>query len=279
MNTLRRIFREPLVHFMLIGAALFFLFAAITPARQNNETIIIVSSTLQDNIAARFKSTRQRLPTAPEMENLIQNHLREEVLYRQAVALGFNNNDTVVRGRMRQKMEFVADSAARLIEPEQAELQAILDADPEKYSTPGQITFRQVYLGDQTDTGFVTSVKEQLDEIGLSEGVVEIGVRTLLPHEMDAASTRNIGSVFGPNFAAAVEELETGIWSGPLVSAYGGHFVYLIEKTASAPLKVEDIHDTLVNEWRFTKSQELKDKQFEDLLAKYEVIIEIGDAQ
>ncbi|MGR3661739.1 MAG: hypothetical protein ACU0CA_11225 [Paracoccaceae bacterium] len=256
---------------------MFFLYAAVTPARQNNENTIVVSSALQDNIAARFKSTRQRLPTDSEMENLIQNHLREEVLYRQAVALGFNNNDIVVRGRMRQKMEFVADSAARLIEPELEELQAILDADPEKYSTPGQITFRQVYLGDQTDSGLVTSIKEQLDEIGLAEDFVEIGVRTLLPHEMEAATIRNIGSVFGPNFATAVEELETDVWSGPLVSAYGGHFVYVINKTASAPLMVEDVQNTLVNEWRFAKSQELKDKQFQDLLAKYEVIIETGD--
>lgn len=279
MNIIRRFLSEPLVHFIAIGAALFVLYGLVVPKSQNSDTTIVVSVAMQENIAARFQASRQRPPTSAEMDNLVQNFLREEVLYRQAVALGFDQNDTVVRGRMRQKMEFIADSGARLLQPEEAELQAVLDADPVKFSRPGVVTFRQVFLGERPGDAAVRAVEAQLGDIGLSGDFADLGVRTLLPHDMGDASRRNIGGVFGPDFAEAVEGLEIGEWLGPVTSAYGQHFVYVSGKTDAVLMSVDDIRDTLVNEWRFAKTAEIKDKQFSDLLEKYDVVIESGDAK
>ena len=279
MSFLNRFLREPLVHFLALGAALFVVYGLVAPADRNTDKTLIVSTAMQKNISAQFEATRMRAPDADEMEALIQNYLREEVLYRRAVALGLDSNDTVVRGRMRQKMEFFADSGARLLEPTDAELQAILDATPEKYSKPVQIAFRQVYLGEWPTEGFVQEVLDQLAAIGDTEEFVELGERTLLPSQMPMTSLQGVGGVFGPNFAAAIEQLETGVWVGPVVSGYGVHLVQVTEKSETKRFTVDEIRDTLVREWQFTKSAEIKDKQFADLLLNYDVVIEESPAE
>jgi hypothetical protein len=279
MYFLTRFLREPLVHFLAIGAALFLVYGLVTPTERNNDKALIVSSAMQKNIGAQFEATRMRPPNAEEMNALIQNYLREEVLYRRAVEMGLDTNDTVVRGRMRQKMEFFADSGARLLQPTDVELQAVLDATPEKFSSPARIAFRQVYLGQSPTKEFVQGISDQLSVIGNSEDFVNLGERTLLPTQMPMTASQGISGVFGPDFATAIEELETGIWAGPVISGYGVHLVNVTEKSDAKPFTVGEIRDTLVREWQFAKSAEIKEKQFADLLLNYDVVIEEGTTE
>lgn len=276
MNAILRFLSEPLVHFLLIGAALFAFYQVTNPVPvETGQTIVITQSRL-DNLRAEFQATRQRNPSEEEMAAMINNFLREEVLYREAVRLGLDQNDSVVRDRMRQKMEFLADTSAELLTPTDEDLQAVLDENPEAYSQPGQFAFKQVYLGESPSDDMAREVIDQLDAIGDGDGFQDLGQATLLPKEMPLTIIRNISSTFGAEFAAVLQDLEPGLWTGPVRSAYGLHFVYITDETAAQVPDLDDVRDEVASEWYYIKGSELQDAQAEALLGTYDVIIE-GD--
>lgn len=276
MNAILRFLSEPLVHFLLIGAALFAFYQVTNPVPvETGQTIVITQSRL-DNLRAEFQASLQRNPSEEEMTAMINNFLREEVLYREAVRLGLDQNDSVVRDRMRQKMEFLADTSAELLTPTDEDLQAVLDENPEAYSQPGQFAFKQVYLGESPSDDMAREVIDQLDAIGDGDGFQDLGQATLLPKEMPLTIIRNISSTFGAEFAAVLQDLEPGLWTGPVRSAYGLHFVYITDETAAQVPDLDDVRDEVASEWYYIKGSELKDAQAEALLGTYDVIIE-GD--
>lgn len=276
MNAILRFLSEPLVHFLLIGAALFAFYQVTNPVPvETGQTIVITQSRL-DNLRAEFQASLQRNPSEEEMTAMINNFLREEVLYREAVRLGLDQNDSVVRDRMRQKMEFLADTSAELLTPTDEDLQAVLDENPEAYSQPGQFAFKQVYLGESPSDDMAREVIDQLDAIGDGDGFQDLGQATLLPKEMPLTIIRNISSTFGAEFAAVLQDLEPGLWTGPVRSAYGLHFVYITDETAAQVPDLDDVRDEVASEWYYIKGSELQDAQAEALLGTYDVIIE-GD--
>lgn len=274
MTKLRKFLAEPLLHFLLIGAGIFLYYQIVSPAEQSDDSTIVVTAERQDNLRSQFEATRMRAPTQEEMVALIANYLRDEALYREAKALGLDQDDQVVRGRMRQKMEFFVESGTALLEPDDAELQKILDANPDQYSRPGLIAFRQVYLGENFSPDEAKEILARLTEIGDGPEFASFGQRSLLPIEVPLSARQRIANTFGEAFADTVRGLKKGEWVGPVRSGYGSHFIYITDETPPVFKTLEEVRPSLVEEWRYTKANELLDLQAQDLLGKYDIVVE-----
>ncbi len=156
MKLLMRLLREPLLHVLAIGGLIFLLFAAVDDTGEAPADVIVITPERIDQLAAGFSSVWKRMPTDDELNALIDEEVREEVYYRGALALGLDRNDTIVRRRMRQKMEFLMDTGAYLLEPSAGKLEAYFAANEQTYRRGPRLAFEQVYLGETPGAETIT---------------------------------------------------------------------------------------------------------------------------
>jgi hypothetical protein len=267
---LGRIVREPLVHFGLLGAALFIVYGLLAPASSQTSSIAISSDQIV-SLAEQFRSSWQRAPTRDELERLIDARVRDEVLYREGLALGLDRDDPVVRTRIRQKMEVLAEDALTA-EPTTADLQTFLDAHPEQFALPATLSFEQIYF-DPSRRG------ASLDaDVRRARGVLRAGgqVRsdpTMLPAQRDRADAADITSVFGTAFEASLHTLPIGIWSEPVQSSFGYHLVRISARTPATVPALADVRDVVAREWSRTRTAEAKERLYRSYLDRYAVKI------
>ena len=276
MNSATRLLREPLVHFLVIGALLFALYAAVSgpaPAPRNQ---IVVEPARIDQLANSFEAVRQRPPTNDELVALVESFIREEVYYREALALGLDSNDTIIRRRLQQKLEFLTDSGADLIEPGEGDLEAYFEANARTYQNPPGVAFEQVFLGQAPAPERVSATLAAL-RADPEVDAFPLGEPTLLPGNMTLSDPEAIDRRFGAGFFAALEGLPEREWSGPVGSTFGMHVVRIKDALpASMPL-LEDVRDEVLLEWRAAKARELREKVYARLRERYEIVFP-GDA-
>ena len=216
MVRLSALFRQPLVHFLLIGAAIFGLFAALddSPSAPSLQEIVVTTEKAEQ-LAAQFQSVWRRPPTGQELNSLVDDFIREEVLVREATALSLDLNDAVIRRRLRQKMEFLTDSAAGALKPADDELRSYFDANSGRYSSGTRVAFDQVFVGDAPGAEEIEQVRIALKT---EADHTLIGARTLLPPSLPMAPRSSVDGTFGRGFFDQLTEVETGVWSGPVRS-------------------------------------------------------------
>jgi hypothetical protein len=261
---------EPLLHFLVIGIAIFLLFATLDdqPAVQSVEQIV-VGENQAVRLAEQFAAVWRRPPTVDELSGLIDEQIREEVYVREALALNLDRDDAVIRQRLRQKMMFLTDSAVAGLEPDQAELRAFFEAaEPGRFTPPPRIAFRQVFLGEAPRDAAVARLE---DSLATGADPALLGVPTLLPAEMPLAAPATVDGTFGPGFFERLTGLPVGTWEGPLPSSYGLHLVHVdrIERAERPPF--ETVRERVLTEWRGERAAELADAAFERMRARYEI--------
>jgi PPIC-type PPIASE domain len=273
-----RLLREPLLHFLLIGVGLFLLYGALNGGRSQAPREIVISKARVDALAENFASVWMRPPTATELKGLVDDYIAEEIYYREAIAMGLDQDDTVIRRRLRQKLEFISEGAAEATEPSEAELQAYLDQHADKFALPAMLTFQQVYLSsDRRGKNVRADAEKLLAELRAGRGPAdprEAGDPTLLPPEMAAASPQDIANTFGEEFAAQIEEAPVGQWSGPIESGFGLHVVKVDERTAGKTPTLAEIRPIVLREWQSEERRRQNQVLLDALKSKYEVRIE-----
>jgi hypothetical protein len=278
-SMLRSLLREPLVHFLLLGAALFLLDAWLRPAvAPAANTEIVVSEARIRSLAQNFRRTWQRPPTQEEQDGLVEAHVREEVFYREALALGLDRDDAIVRRRLQQKMEFVAEEAAALAKPSDEELAKYLEAHADAFRVEPRVTFIQVYLDPRKRAASLESDAKRLlhalDAAGPNADPARAGDRLLLLEpRYENATQSEIARVFGAAFAAALVGQPTGTWSGPIKSGYGVHLVRVESVIQGGVPALADVRPLVEREWTNAKRQELSSAFYEKLRAKYQVTV------
>jgi hypothetical protein len=280
-SVIRRLLREPLLHFLLIGTALFVLYGALNRGRSDAPSDIVVSEARVEALAESFATVWMRPPTPEEIKGLIDDHIAEEIYYREAIAMGLDQDDTVIRRRLRQKMEFISEDAATATEPTDAELRAYLADHPEKFLEPAELTFVQVFFstekrGDQARP----SAEQLLAELQAGRGpanLAEAGDPTLLPGDMQSASPQVIANAFGSDFAAQIAEAPVGQWTGPLQSGFGLHLVRVDDRKAGAMPAFEQIRPIVLREWQSGQQTKSNKAFLDSLRAKYDIRVE-GEA-
>lgn len=273
----RSILKEPLTHFLALALAIFVIYGLLNPSEGKRPDRILISKAKIEQLAAVYTSTWQRPPTVTELKGLVDDYLKEEIYYREALALGLDKDDTIIRRRLRNKMEYLNQAAAESVLPAEAELEAFLKANPKKFEIEPAIAFRHVFFSPEKRGSNVGEDAAALLTRLLSNAEVSLdplGDATLLPDKLPLTGKAAIGKMFGPEFADAIDQILPGKWAGPLASAYGLHIVLVSERQPSRHPPIGEVRDAVAREWANEKRHAIDEARFSKLLKQYEVIIE-----
>ena len=274
---LRIFLREPLVHFLGLALLIFIAYGALRSDRPTSPSRVVVTQATIEQMATLFARTWQRPPSRAELKGLIDDYVKEEIYYREALTLGLDTNDTVIRRRLRQKMEFLNDAELETLNPTDAQLEEYLQAHPSKFAVDSKISFHHVFLSSEKRGGKAgqeaTSILAAL-RTDSSLDPTSLGDPTLLPSELTAASQSVIGSTFGAEFAEEIAQATPGTWFGPIKSAFGVHVVRVTELKPGRIPTLAEVNEAVKLEWTSDKRKALADQRFAKLLGRYQVTIE-----
>ena len=274
----RNLLKEPLLHFLAIGAALFLWFQWSGAGSGPASTRIVLSTGQIEHLAAGYTKAWRRPPTEAELKGLIDDWVREEIAVREAMAAGLDRDDTVIRRRLRQKLEFLQEDAADTAAPTDAQLQAWLDANAGAFRTEPRVTFRQVYFSKdkrgQAAQADALAALAQLAKAGTEAMADRLGDATMLPPEFDGAERRDVVKTFGEAFAARIDDAEAGAWTGPIASGYGLHLVLVRSRTPGGLPPLAAIRPAVERQYAADRRALQLSAMYERLLSRYTVVIE-----
>jgi hypothetical protein len=273
MSWMKRVGREPLVHFLALGTVLFLAFGLTQERGGKAPNRILVDASQVAQLAAQFSRTWLRPPTQDELVGLIESHVRDEVYYREALAMGLDQNDPMIRRRMRQKLEFLLEDLTAE-EPGDEELIAFLQQHPEKFQVEPRVSFRQLYLNPDRRRDLEGGAEMMLQRLRAGAPPESVGDPTLVPYELTLATQSEIARSFGEAFAQDVVDLAPGAWTGPIRSGLGAHLVLVTERREGRLPKLAEVRNRVAAEYMARRRQELKDTAYQKLREGYEVIIE-----
>lgn len=274
---IKRLLREPLLHFLLLGAMLFAAHGMLSRSGASEPRSIVVTQGQIENMSRLFARARQRPPSDVELEELVRSHVREEVFYREGLALGLDRDDPMIRRRVAQKLEFVTE-APEAAGPDDKELQAYLDSHGELFAVEPRYSFRHVYLDPRRhQAALVAEAQRMLGELNRSGNNLDaagLGDPTTLPLDFDSASASDIKNSLGNQFAKALARIAPGSWSGPVASGYGMHLVQVRQRTELRAPDLADVREAVKREWQLTRRAEAVEKSYRNLLQRYTVTVE-----
>ncbi len=275
MPLLRRILREPLVHFLFIGWLLFVLYNLISAQQGGSERQVVLSSAMINEIAQGFQSTWQRPPSAEELQGLLEARVREELLFREGLALGLEADDPVIRRRIAQKVDVLAEESALVDAASDSQLEDFLQRNAARYALPAEVTFEQVLFDPQKHgEQLQATLTAGLQRLGAGIAADQVGDRTQLPARVEATPADLVARDFGESFAAALSELPVGVWAGPVPSGFGWHLVRLQSVTPGRPAALNEVRKAVERDWENERRQSARQTFYDQLADKYEVIIE-----
>jgi len=272
---LGKIFREPLVHFLFLGLLLFVLYGAVSPRQGDSEDRVIISQALVNEIAQAFQATWQRPPTVQELKGLVDSRVREELVYREGVELGLDRDDPVIRRRVAQKLEVLAEESAVQQAPDDAQLEDYLQQNSGRYAQPAVVAFTQV-LFDPGRHGaqLEADMRAGLAQLEAGAKPDQVGDRTQLPGEVSATPVDLLARDFGDEFAQALSGLPVGQWSGPVASGFGAHLVLVSSMTPGRASTLVEVRQAVERDWENEQRQQAKQAYYAQLHKKYDVVME-----
>jgi hypothetical protein len=274
----KRLIREPLVHFLVLGALLFGWSAWQGGGADAGSNRIVITPGVVDYLAAGFQRTWRRAPSELELKGLIDEHVKEEIAAREALAIGLDRDDIVIKRRLRQKLEFLLVDDAATPLPTDTELQVWLDRHPETFRVEPQLAFRQVLLRPElrgaATMADATKLLAKLHASGPEVATEDLGDASMLPAETPLQPLRDVANTFGQDFADTLMKLAPGQWSGPVESSFGLHLVLVRDRTAGAAAELATVRPLVEREVQAEQRKAALQALYERLLAKYPVSIE-----
>jgi peptidyl-prolyl cis-trans isomerase C len=274
-----KLLREPLIQFIVLGVVLFFVYG-VTSDLFSSDTGRRIEITESDIVllAQTFQGQWQRPPTEQELRSIVEARVREEVLYREALAVGLDTDDLVVRRRMVQKMELLSQDLALLVDPTDQELQAFFQERQDEYLVPPLVSFSHVYFNlDQRGAAAEEDALGVLADLRAAEPQLarapDRGDRFMLQYDYSLLSPLDVQRQFGSQFAEALSELEPG-WHGPIASGYGLHLVHVSRKVESRIPEYDEVREQLVNDFNRMRRDRANEALYEGLVEGYEVTID-----
>ncbi len=272
--------KHPLFHFVVFGlllAIVFFLLAGFPTDGEESSRIVVTDGDVNQLRAAHFRQWK-REPTPEELRGLLDRYVREEVLYREALARGLDKNDMTVRRAMAQKLEFIGSSQAQGEEPTEAEMQAYFSLRQERYRQPARASFAQIYISTD-DRSAAESREIALDILTRIQGrsldqldLETLGDPLMLDPYFRDKDERQIATLFGGTFADSLMQVPSGEWAGPLASGYGLHLVYLTEKQASFIPEWSAMQAAIRQDMEREAGEAARELFYTEILRNYDVI-------
>lgn len=275
-----KLFREPLVHFLFIGVAIYLLYGLFAePISEQPDNTIVVSAAEIKGMEISWQKRWNRPPTVEEFDGLIQQYIREIVLYREALMMGLDKHDPIIRRRLGQKLEFLAKDLVALTPPEDGELQAYFNAHQQRYAEPARFTFTQVYINSDKRGDATLADAEKIKATLMAQGdltakAAALGDGFILQNYYLEKSQAEIQKLFGHGFSESLIELSPGQWHGPIQSGYGVHLVYVSSIIESPTPIFSEVQQRVAQDWSSEKGKELNEKFYASLRARYTIVID-----
>jgi hypothetical protein len=272
-----KVLQEPLLHFILAGAAIFGCYALVrrpAPADPANRAIRITEGDIEQLRRGWF-SQWQRLPSPAELQDLVANRVREEVLSREALRFGLDRDDLIVRRRLAQKCEFLFHDLAPIKDPSDADLTAYLRAHARRYGSPTLLNFSQIYFSlDRGRADPEEDARRALESLLSGADPSMLGDPSLLETEVRDRSEEQVSRQFGGAFAVAVAKTGPGTWAGPLRSAYGWHLVKSGPRTPGQTPGLADVRGAVSRDWADDQRRAANEELLRRLRSRYDISIE-----
>lgn len=268
--------KEPLLHFLLLGGAIFLLYNAIS-GESSADNEIFISRGQQENLLNTFGRTWQRPPTPQEFQGLLKDYIRQEIAWRESRAMGLDQDDIVIRRRLRQKMEMLAEDVAALVPPTAEQLQAYLDENEEQFAVEPRLTLSHAYFSSDRRANAQQEAAEVLQQIrsgDLQPDPEQIGDPLPLPVHLEDVSVTEVDRLFGQSFAENLATVERGRWSGPVESGYGYHLVMVSDWTNGRVPELAEVQEEVQREWMTQRRQETIDGLYDRMAENYSIDIE-----
>ncbi len=278
-NRLIQLAKEPLIQFLLIGACIYGAYALYgAPDEDVNDRTIHVDANRIEAFISEWERRWNRRPTRHELDGVISAYVREDILYRQAVAIGLNEDDPITRRRLARKLEFLIKDIALSKEPEEGELEQYFADNLDLYRDPDLITFSQVFLDpdvrDGTTLDDATALLEQLQAAGEPDAeTLSAGDRIMLQNYYPQVSEVDIRRQLGNGFSTAVMQLEPGQWHGPVLSGFGVHLVYVYDLQEAPPPEFASVRQYVLENWQAEQQEKLNADFFDSLKSSYDIVI------
>lgn len=272
---MKKWYKEPLLHFLVIGVVIFAVFSI---ANKEEAAVggnkIVVSSAETERLSDAWSKRMNRPPTEIELQGLIEAFIKEEVYYREALALGLDQDDTIIRRRLMQKMEFLSNDLAELDQPDESALNKYFLENQEKYRLPAQISFTHIYFSiDKRGARALEDSKLVLAELDVSRAP-ERGDSFMMEYDFVKETPSEVARSFGSGFAEQLFTLETNTWQGPVASGYGFHLVRISEKIDARMPELASVIDKVRTDFMFEQRQKINKEIYEKFKARYEIVIE-----
>ena len=272
--------KEPLLHFLLIGAAIYASYGLFAPSEEaGDERIVTITAGDIESLASNWQRVWNRPPTARELDGLVRQYVREIVLYREALAMGLDKDDGVIRRRLGQKLEFLSRDVTIPPAPESEVLEAWFVENQARYREPDRYTITQIYLDpDSREDRIrqdVEAIRGELNSIdSLPDNAARYGDPFLLETYYAERTKSDLASLFGLEFARSVTGLEPGRWHGPVSSPYGVHLVYVNDHRRAPDPEFADLEDQVREDWIAARHEELNEQFLDAVVERYEVVVE-----
>ena len=277
---MKRLLREPLLHFLVAGGLLFGLYAWLNPsspnARGTESRQVRIGEGEVRWLVETWSRQWRREPTPDELRNLVAELLKEEILSREAREMRLDEGDTIVRRRLAQKLDFLLQDTARLADPKEDELRRLYAAHPERFQAAARVSFTQIYFSPQRRKDPARDAGVALARLlrATPADPAALGDPSLVEPELHDADEPAIAAAFGPGFADAVLALAPGAWHGPIASGHGVHLVRVTRAAPPRPMPFEEVKAQVLELWRERQRRETEARYFRRVMDKYEVVID-----
>ena len=278
-STFARLLRDPFLHFTLIGAAIF----AVAQWRgddtkQTGRNQIVLTKSDYDQLVISWQAQGLPAPNAEQLQRLIESKIREEVLYREALAMGLDQDDTIVKRRMAQKMNFLAEDLSTLLDPSEADLQAWFDAHQQDFAFPPRVDFRHLYFSfdhhrDKTREAAASALVRTQGLAADSSEAAALGEPFMFKDSYASRTPEQLAKEFGGKFAKAIFELKPGSWTGPIESGYGWHLIFIESITPGRIPAFDEVKSEVRTQWETQQRADFKEEAFRVMREKYQVIL------
>jgi hypothetical protein len=279
---MRNRLKEPLIHFFVLGLVVFGLHGVLEeePERADDPYLVEVSSAELEWLRTMWTKRMGREPTVEDLRGQVNQVIRERILEREAVEMGLDNDDVVIRRRLAQKMEFLFKDLLSVAQPSEEDLRRYLEDNQDRYETPARVTFTQVFFntdsrGDEDAERAVKAFLESSEADDVSASVAHrLGDPSMLPPHCEKCDTREIRGRFGTAFAETVKALSPGSWHGPVKSGYGLHAVYVQERSEAGLPAFDEIRARIEADWISHKQRINTQEAYQELRSRYRVLVE-----
>jgi len=276
MNIIKKIIKEPLVHFFILGGILFFIFFALNPQDKKGLENIRIEASQMKYLIRQFEVKKGRLPSENELKRLLNDYVKTEVYYREAVSLGLDKNDDVIKNHLYKKLRMMASDTVSFLDINDTTLRCYMNKHSEEFILPSMYRFYQVYIDPKKHTNdlqmYLKEVKKKLDN-----NISIASESKLVKNYYPRISKSVVSDIFGKYFYRQLNMLTFNQWSKPLKSDMGYHFVKLVKKTQRKNIKLKDIHSYVLSEYSKEKYKEMLAKQYQKMKAKYKIVFEKKD--